>query len=197
MDELTAIPATLDAGTACTIRRTLDDYPASESWILTLHLQGLSAAHVAAAADEDDHVLTLTGPITAALTSGSYQYLETVARGEGASLEGPYPVSRGRLYVRPDLINATAGSLQDPDEKALAIVREVRDGRLANDIAAYQLEQLGVTREQFSDIHALETRLRRRIWRKHNPGMFAGTATVSLRRAGGSSASVEGVEYDE
>jgi hypothetical protein len=184
MDELTAIPATIEAGTACVIRRTLDDYPASDGWILTLHLQGQASQHVAAAADGDDHLLTLSPAITTALISGHYRYLEAVARGEGEALEGPYPIARGTITVRPDMINATGGSLQDWRARALSIVRAVLLGRLTVDQAAYQLEGTGVTREDLKDLVALEARLSREQTRQRRGGLFAGKAYLRPRRPG-------------
>lgn len=185
MAERTTIPATLDAGVVCTIRRTLEDYPAGDDWVLVLHLQGKSAAHIEATPDGDDHVLTLTAAITEALEPGGYQYGETISRGTDETLEGPYPISRGRLVVRPNLIAAAAGTLEDPNEKILRVLYTLRDRRITEDVAAYQLDGMGVTREQLKDVDALVAKYELRVRRKRRPGLFAATATVSLHRPHG------------
>jgi hypothetical protein len=184
VSELTAVPARLDAGSAYTIRRTLEDYPASDGWAITLDMQGRSALHIDSAPDVDDHVISLTAILTAALLDGRYQCTEKVSRTVDGNLEGPFPVRRFFCRVRPDLATATAGSLEDPDEKALRIVTAVRDGRLAVDVAAYQLEGTGVTREALMDtIEALYEKYRHRVHRKNHPGLFASKAVMTTRRS--------------
>jgi hypothetical protein len=63
-------------------------------------------------------------------------------------------------------------------------VREVIAGRLSADVAAYQLEGAGVTREDLKNLTELEDRLRRRLARKHRHGIFAGKAYLRVRRPG-------------
>lgn len=185
MSELTAIPATLDAGTACSIRLAPEDYPASDGWTLSLHVQGRAELHVDAEADVDEHVFALAAADTAALLSGRCRYSVTAARGEGASAEGPFIVERGSLLVRPDLATATAGSLEDPDEKALRMIRAVLDKRITADVEAYQLPDGGaVTATPLERLMELEAKYRRRVWRRHHPGMFAGAAVLVPRGRG-------------
>jgi hypothetical protein len=184
MSELTAIPALLDAGTACTVRLAPEDYLASEGWVLTFHAQGRAALHVAAAADGDEHVLELSAADTATLISGRYRWSVTAARVVGEDTEGPFPVAGGALLVRPDLATATAGSLENPDEKALRMIRAVLEGRITADVEAYSLpDGNAVTGTPIESLVKLEAKYRRRIYRRNHPGMFAGTANVSLRRA--------------
>lgn len=77
-----APPCEFRAGDTATWRRTLADYPASESWQLKYTLVGTAGAYAfTAAADGDDHVVTVAPATTAAWAAGRYVLTEYVTDG--------------------------------------------------------------------------------------------------------------------
>lgn len=136
MDELTALPASLAAGTTVRYRRSHGDYPASAGWALVLHLNGPeSTAHVDAEADGDDFVLELTATTTAALRPGAYRWVELVKKGDEV-----HDPAKGAVTVTVNLATAVAGDALSWARRELAIIQRIKEGRIDADVEAYALD---------------------------------------------------------
>jgi hypothetical protein len=140
MSERTVPPAQLAAGETYVYTRTLDDYPASE-WTLTLKLRALSKVDVlviTGVADGDDHVVTITSALSAALEADAYRGEEWVSQGADATLV-KYLVNRFDLVVEPDLASDEAGDAHSHRLKKITLLRTELEYRYANhDIESYQ-----------------------------------------------------------
>ena len=137
MDERTAPPTQLVAGTTYVYRRILDDYPAG-TWTLTLLLRGIEVLDVVAVADGTDHVVTITATASAALAAGAYRAFEQVQCGEGAALER-YQVSETDLVISPNPVTAAPGDLQSHRTKMIAFYKALLQARAAGgSIESYQ-----------------------------------------------------------
>lgn len=101
----TTEPAVLQAGDTIKWRRTLPGYPASEGWVLAYRLINSAARiDITAAADGDDHAVTVLAATSAAWAAGDYTWTAFVTKaGER------YTVGSGRATVRPDLAAMPAG----------------------------------------------------------------------------------------
>jgi len=101
----TAEPAFLTVGDTWTWKRSFSDYPASAGWELTYALTTSTARIlIAAAADGDDHLVSVAAATTAAYAAGDYSWQAYV------TLDAErYMVDGGRVTLRPNLAAASSG----------------------------------------------------------------------------------------
>lgn len=113
----TTEPAFLQAGDTLTWQRSLPDYPASDSWVLSYRLINADGKiDIEAAASGDDHLVTVAAATSAAYTAGDYEWTAYVTKASER-----YTVGNGRLTIRPDLAAKTAGF------EARSAMRKARD----------------------------------------------------------------------
>ena len=88
------------AGDSATWRISLCDYPAGAGWVLSYALLSASAPKItfAAAADGDDHLVTLTSATTATWAAARYSMMATVSDGTDRAT-----VRAADIVVLPDL----------------------------------------------------------------------------------------------
>lgn len=150
--ELTALPSSFSAGSTVVYRRSLADYPASDSWVLKLYLAGVSVLTKTAVASGADHVVTLAASDTDDLTSGVYRWVERVSKGGEV-----YDVAWGTIEVTPDVATATAGELQPWAETALAAIEAKISGRITADQEEFEILGRAVKRIPFEELREIHS----------------------------------------
>jgi hypothetical protein len=101
----TTEPAAVTAGDTLTWRRSLADFPASAGWVLAYAIVSRTdKLTITAAADGDDHLVTVPAAISAGWPPGEYTWQATVSLGDVR-----HTVGTGRLSVAPDLTTQTSG----------------------------------------------------------------------------------------
>ena len=177
--ELTALPESFAAGTTVTYRKQLTDYPASDGWSFTLYLAGAQVAQVAAAADDDDFVVTVGATITDGITAGLYKYAERVSK-DGAV----YEVESGVVTILPDLTKATDTSEQEWIEKAVAALRAHIEGRLPTGMESYSIAGRAVSRMPLAEALEWLDKLEARLSRMKSPGSMSDTVFIEFPKPG-------------
>lgn len=99
------IPQEITAGESVSWKRTLDDYPASESWVLTYSLvKSGSKITITGTASDDDHLIEVAFSTTAGYTAGDYHYQAHVSDGSER-----YLVDEGEVKILPDFAEQSTG----------------------------------------------------------------------------------------
>jgi hypothetical protein len=115
----TSEPAELRAGDTLTWRKSLADYPAGAGWVLSYRL--INAANkydISAAADGDDHLVTVPAATSAGYAAGDYQWVSAVTLSSQR-----FTVGQGTFKVLPNLAAASAGvDIRSTAKKALDLL---------------------------------------------------------------------------
>lgn len=99
-------PTEVRAGDTIKWRRELSDYPASDSWQLKFTLVGSAGVYSGdAAADGDDHLVTIPAATSTTYTAGLYTLTEYVTNGSER-----YTIGTRDLRILADLAGATAAT---------------------------------------------------------------------------------------
>lgn len=169
------IPTQITAGTTVKFRRSFSDYPTSDSWVYTFYLAGAKVLNKVATVANGEFNVTLAATDTTTLTPGGYKYSEVVSKsGEIVS------VGSGVLEVLPNLITATAGSLQSLEEKDLAAIETYLTGHAPTDVKSYTINGRSLERIPREELYRLRGKLQAKVWRQKNPGLLFGVVEVEL-----------------
>lgn len=99
------VPRQLRAGDTLSWRRRLSDYPASAGWVLKYtRVSAASASTFAAAADGDEHAITVAAADSVSWPAGVASLVEFVEKGAVRITLAQIPVT-----ILPDLAAATGG----------------------------------------------------------------------------------------
>lgn len=131
----TTEPTRITAGDTLKWTRTLADYPASDSWVLTYTFINAAAKlpAIVAAASGDDHAVTVAAATTGAYPAGWYDW-RAVASKAGES----YTVATGRAQVLPGFGVATLDARSDA-RQALEAIEATISGRATSATAEYEI----------------------------------------------------------
>jgi hypothetical protein len=165
VDPLTALPARFAAGTTVKYRRSYSDFRAGAGWTLKLHLAGPSVKQWSAAPDGDVFAFTLPASETAALTPGSYRWIERASKaGE------EYDAAAGMLTVTVDVAKAGVGELQSWAEKALAEARDALSALINGRVQGFQIGSRVFTKLDLPELRKLVVELESRVAREQGSG---------------------------
>ena len=122
----TTEPLALRAGDSATWRISLCDYPAGAGWVLSYALLSASAPKItfAAAADGDDHLVTLTAATTATWAAARYSMMATVSDGTDRAT-----VRLADIVVLPDLTAAANYDGRSHARKMLEAIEAALESR--------------------------------------------------------------------
>lgn len=82
-------------------------YPKASEWTLTYYFKNATANFsIAAAADGDDYLITITASASAAYVAGFYTWMAYISKGTGPTLER-YLVGSGSCDVKPSFVSST------------------------------------------------------------------------------------------
>jgi len=114
----TTEPQSLRAGDTVAWTKSLSDYPASDSWVLTYTLINASTKiTITASASGADHLVSVSAATSAGWTPGVYSWMGRVAK-SGES----YTVASGTLEILRNLAAATTYDDRSSAKKALDAV---------------------------------------------------------------------------
>ena len=158
-DILSKEPTEFRAGDTISWKRSLDDYKASDSWVLNYAFRGAAGTiDVTATADSDDHLVSIAPSTSAAYSAGIYDVIGYVTKGSDR-----YTVFSSRIEILVDL--ATAGSSYDGRshvKKTLDAIEAVLENRATKEILKSTIE--GVEIERISHEELLRFRAKYLQW---------------------------------
>jgi len=105
MDIPTIEPQEITAGDTITWKKSLSDYPASGGYTLKYRLINSAGKYdITAAADGDNHLITVTATVSATYSAGTYTWQSFVEKGTER-----YTIAQGTMTIKPDLAAQTSG----------------------------------------------------------------------------------------
>jgi hypothetical protein len=149
----------LIAGDTLTFRVSLPSYPAS-TWTLAYRLVPSSGSAITftAAADGDDHLVTVAAATTAAWASGEYAWAGYVTAG----LER-FTVSSGRTTIKPNPASMAVADTRTHARKVLDALKAVIEGRASKDQMAYTIDGRSLQRMPVADLLAFQAEYERKV----------------------------------
>lgn len=152
--ELVELPRRITVGDTITWDETLDDFPASASWVVTYNFTSpgdqFASTHAAVV---DDHRITI---VTTDLEEGRYEYTKKVT--DGTSI---HTLERGYIFVDPDLSADSAGvDRRSYAATALANIEAVLIGKASKDQTSYSLNGRALSRYSFAELNEFRASLR-------------------------------------
>lgn len=109
-------PAAITAGDTVEWKKTLADYPASASWVLSYALRNATnRIDITAGAAGADHQISVAASVSRAWAPGVYSWAAHVTRGAER-----YTVRSGTIEVRPNLAEAVPFDARSQAAKAVA-----------------------------------------------------------------------------
>lgn len=166
----TAEPSTFIAGDTVKWTREFAGYPATDSWVLTYVFQGPMKLEVTAAmapASGTGWAVTIPAASTASLTAGVYKWQAYVTKASER-----FVVASGVTTVQPNLAVAPAGSQESPNEKMLAAIQAVLQGRALDGIESYSIAGRAVNKIPVAELLKLETHYLQKVHAERNPDTF-------------------------
>lgn len=156
-DVPTIEPEAIQAGDTLTFSKSLPDYPADQSWVLTYYLVKESSAgtglNFAASASGSDHLVTVAATTTAAWTAGNYRMIGRVSK-DGEK----YTVYEGSVTILPDL--ASAADFRSHAKKVLDAIETALETVASAGWAELEVEGFRGKRFNHSDLLTLRDRYR-------------------------------------
>ena len=142
-------PVKIIAGDSVSWRKSLSEYPASDGWVLKYALRGGgSAIDLIAAADGDDHLITITAAISAAYVAGDYTWTSFVTK-----TTERYTISTGPLTIEPDPVGQAADvDLRSHAKIVLDAIDAVLEGRATTDQEEIEIEGEKLKRTPIADL---------------------------------------------
>jgi len=163
MSDLSALPTRIPAGTSVAYTRSYSEYPASDGWVLTLHLAFPTALAIEATADGDSFALELaTDDLDVA--AGVYHWAERVSKSEET-----YQVAAGLVEITPDLATAAAATLATWAETALPLVEAALARALTTGFASVQVGTHAYTNVTPEELRRIRRQLLDEIRTHRNP----------------------------
>lgn len=173
----TAEPTVVRAGDTWKWTRNAGDHTPAAGWTLKYALHNVTSIvggaalklQIVATANPNgsDHDVLVTAANTAALIPGNWKWIAFVVKAAER-----YVIDNGVLFVEPDLDAAAAGSQQSHNEKMLAAIQSVLQGRAVSDIESYQIAGRAVSKMPVAELLKLESAFIARVKQERNPGGF-------------------------
>ena len=156
-------PETLTAGVTWKWKKSLSDYPASDSWSLVYYFRkdGTTLISIGASADGDDHLFSYQFGLSALISSGKYDLLGVVSKGSEKFL-----VFDGFVKVLPD---PTASAAYDPRthaEKVLDSIEAVLESRATKEVLSFSVEGNSLSSYPHEQLLVLRSRYRIEVERE-------------------------------
>lgn len=173
------MPDVVRAGETIQYTRTLQSYPATEGWTLTVNVRGASIANatVTVNANWRDYDVVILASATAALLPGNYQWIERVTKGAPAEV---HDAATGVMTVLQNLATAAAGDGQTLNEKLLALVETRLSGRVTEDMEQWSIAGRTIARIPFKELLSIRNQLRWAVWNDANPNDAGRTVKITF-----------------
>lgn len=160
-------PSSFVAGDTVKWTRSLSDYSAADGWSLSYAIRGVAAVDIDATVDTDGigFAVTLTAAESAKLAAGQYQLVGYVFSDddppEQYTVFGPVSIT-----VLPNVADAAAGDLVEPEEKELALINAQIQTLLATDNESYSIGQRAATKRKLGELYQARGIVIARLGRK-------------------------------
>lgn len=187
MTTLTAPPTRFAAGSTVSFRiaatTALDGtaLAADDGWALLWVLRGAGEANAASVAAGSGWLVTLSAAASGQLGAGVYRTALRFTQGTGPA-QLVHSLCGQALQVTPDLFDAVAGDLADPDERALTLLIAARDGTLAQGFQSVMVDGKQLTHYSLDQIDRAITRYEVKLARKRGGGLSGHIGITFVRR---------------
>jgi hypothetical protein len=156
------LPQSITAGLTFERIVSLDCYPASEGWALTVALRGPAAINLTATVEEGKHKLRANAETTAEWSAGRYSYSVRVTKDDDV-----FQVEAGSLQILPDLNAETAPhDGRTHAEKVLEAIEAVIEKRATLDQERYRINDRELYRTPIADLLKLRDLYRAEVQRE-------------------------------
>lgn len=166
----TTEPTRHTAGDTLAFTKTLADYPADESWVLSYTLINATAKiSITATASGADHAVSVAAATTANWVAGAYTWLAVVTKAAER-----YSVGQGSITIAPNLAAATTYDTRTSARKALDAVNTLLETYGAK--AYLQGYEINGRKQQFhspGDFLAFRSKLVAEVAREDNAARLA------------------------
>lgn len=160
MATATTEPDVIVAGDTAKWLRSLDDYPASASWVLTYTLVSAAQRYTfSASASGDQHLVTVAATTTATWAAGTYTWRAQVAKAGEV-----YTVGTGSLTVKPSFSAAT--DARSHARRTLEAIEAVIEGRATSEVSYYMIGGRQLRYIEPAQLLALRDRYRAEVARE-------------------------------
>ena len=177
---LEAMPETFPAGTDVTYSKTLSDYAPADGWALKLYLAGASTVAATTATNSSGAwLVSLLAATTAAAIAGVYQWAEVATKGTQV-----VPVASGTVMITPNIMTATAGTMQAWCEKTLALVEASIAGNTTDDVQGYTIQGRSLSRYSLIEKVRLRSLLKSELASLKRGGKFSTTVNFMFTGTG-------------
>jgi len=158
-DTIIVIPKQITAGDSLAFVITLDDYPASDSWVLSYVLLN-SAAKITltSSADGDNHSVDIAATTTAAYTVGKYKYTALVTDGTDR-----FTVASGDIEVLSDPGVVATLDGRTFAEICLDNIETVLQGKATADNLAYSIAGRSLSKYSWEELLVARNSLRSEV----------------------------------
>lgn len=182
-DSLSSMPAVFTAGDSLPLLVSLSDFPASAGWTLTWVLVpaagGAAVTIGPTSASGDSHAVTVAPGTTVGWVAGVYRWqlrasltvLTDVTR---------FTVAEGSIVIRPTF--ASGVDVATHEEKCLAAITAVIEGRMSDPIAEYKIGDREAKRIPIQELLKLKTFYEVAIRRQNGQSPFRLIGTVFQTR---------------
>lgn len=175
----TVVPTQIRAGDTTVFRRSYADFPVGDGWTFAFTLAGPSKLTVAASVSSGEYAeVTLSATQTKDLLPGTYRYLLRATLSSA-----PHTAEAGTLTVLANEEAATAGALEDPDERLHQLLTATLEARARNDVAGYSYQGRSLDRIPLPELRAWHAEVKARIQRRRRGGKQA-MGAVHFTRGG-------------
>lgn len=156
----TTEPDLIVAGDTAKWLRSLDDYPATASWVLSYTLVSAANRYVfSAAASGADHLVTVPAATTATWAPGTYTWRAQVSKAGEV-----YTVGSGSLTIKPSFATATDG--RSHARRTLEAIEAVIEGRATSEVSYYMIGGRQLRYIEPAQLLALRDRYRAEVARE-------------------------------
>jgi hypothetical protein len=171
----TTEPSSINAGDTAKWLKSLPDYPASESWVLSYELVNSANRYTfSAVAQGDAHLVTVGAASTALWVYGSYVWRARVAKdGE------VFTVGQGHLTIEPAF--SAAVDARGHARRTLDAIEAVLENRASSATAEYQIAGRSLKYIPIPELLALRDRYRQEVAREEAASRLGGAGRIYVR----------------
>ena len=143
-------PLSFCAGDKVQWKKSFSDYPASDSYELKYYLvKSNNQITVTAAADGDDHLVTITAADSANYAAGRYFYQARIEKGT----DEKYTVGEGVIEIKPNLSAQSSGyEWREHCEQALANIEAILLNKGTHDNFSYSIAGRSLSKYSWSEL---------------------------------------------
>lgn len=152
---LTAVPSAVYAGDSLLWEIGLENYPASDGWVLTYNFrkENGSTIQFASTPNGANHYFSVSASITAGWTPGVYLGTSKVTRGVQS-----FTTWRGQIEILPDLSQQSDNyDTRSHAKKCLDAINAVLEGKATRDVMQTTIAGQSVGRMSWSEITAAKS----------------------------------------